>query len=178
MAFPKSIFKKYRLVYCNDCCLFCNPQKLGKAWKGAAKRFRKGLPTYRLSEDGVTINLFPDAGKKFPELQPIHIRFEEIDELQVMTYTESEAFLKYNIGPDFQLSKRQIEDTAAYLKGKIQRPSVYTYGGAKNDCVLIRGPELFYMISFDTDNVSDLTQAYQSFKNPSGGACPSNSCDL
>lgn len=176
--FPKAFSKNIALYIATIVVYFAIRKKLGKAWKGAAKRFRKGLPTYRLSEDGVTINLFPDAGKKFPELQPIHIRFEEIDELQVMTYTESEAFLKYNIGPDFQLSKRQIEDTAAYLKGKIQRPSVYTYGGAKNDCVLIRGPELFYMISFDTDNVSDLTQAYQSFKNPSGGACPSNSCDL
>jgi hypothetical protein len=172
--FPKVISKNTVLYAATVIAYAAIRKKLGKAWNHAAKRFRSGLPTYRLVEDGVMIRLFPNAGKRFSELQPVHIRFDEIDELQVMTYTESEAFLKYNIGPDFQLSKRQLEDTAAYLRGKIPRPSVYTYGGAKNDCVLIRGKELFYMISFDADSVSDLTEAYRSFKNSSKEAGPGN----
>lgn len=127
------------------------------------------LPTYQLTEDGVTIKLFTMANKKHPNPKPVHIRFDEVDDLQVLTYTEAEALLKYNIGPDLQLSVRQVKDTAAYLKGEIPRPSVYTFGDAKSDCVLIRGPALFYMIAFDTDNVSDLIEAYRSFKASNEG---------
>lgn len=167
--FPKAISKNIILYTATVVVYLVTRNKLGKVWKGAAKRYRKGLPTYRLVEDGVVIELFPSAHKKHPDLQPVYIRFAEVDELQVMTYTESEAFLKYNIGPDFELSKRKIGDTVAYLKGEIARPSVYTSGGAQNDCVLIRGAELFYMISFDTDDVSDLIDAYRSFRNFSQG---------
>lgn len=161
---PKVLSKNTIAYAATVIVYFAIRKKIGKAWNRTSKRFRKGLPTYQLTEGGVMITLFPNAGPRFSQVRPVYIRFDEIDELRVMTYTESQAFLKYNIGPDFQLSLRQMQDTAAYLKGEIPRPSVYTYGGAKNDCVLIRGAELFYMIAFDTE-VSCLTRAYEAFKS-------------
>lgn len=138
--------------------------KLSKAWHGAGRKFQKGMPTYQLEQDGVTIKLVTMANRKYPDPPPVRIRFDEIDDLQVFTYTEAEAFLKYNVGPDFQLSIRQARDFAAYVKGQIPRPSVYTFGGANSNQVLIRGPRLFYMIRFDAEDVSDLIQAYRSYK--------------
>lgn len=162
--YPKAISINIALYTMSLVAYVLIRKKLGKGWKKAAKRFRKGLPTYQLTEDGIKIKLFTMANKNHADPPPVYIRFDEIDDLKVLTYTEAEAYLKYNVGPDIDLSMRQIRDTAAYLKGEIARPSVYTFGGAKSDCVLIRGPELFYMISFDADDVSDLIEAYGSFR--------------
>lgn len=162
--FPKVISSNIIIYTATIVVYLATRNILAKGWKGSMKKFRKGLPTYQLTEDGVTIKLFTMAGNKHPDPPPVHIGFAEIDELQVMTYTEAEAFRKYNIGPDFQLSIRQMKDTAAYLKGEIPRPSVYIFGGAQSNCVLIRGADLFYLIVFDTDDVSDLIQAFNSFK--------------
>jgi len=168
LSSPKEISIRI-VLYIGSLAAYLPARKLlGKTWKGTVKKFRKGMPTYKLTKDGVSIKLFTMWNKKHPEPPPIFIRFNEIDDMQVLTYTEAEAFLKYNIGPDFQLSMRQIKDNAAYIKGQIPRPSVYTFGGAKTDCVLIRGPEIFYMIAFDTDDVSDLIEAYNSFKASAG----------
>ncbi|MGI6113296.1 MAG: hypothetical protein ACOYEJ_04145 [Mahellales bacterium] len=166
--FPKVISISFVLYMATVVVYLLTRKKFGKGWKAAAKKFRKGLPTYQLTEDGVAIKLFTMASKKHPDPPPVHIDFAEVDDLQLFTYTEAEAFLKYNIGPDLQLGTRQIKETVAYLKGEIPRPSVYTFGGAKSDCVLIRGPELFYMIAFDADDVSDLIQAYHAFKASTG----------
>ncbi len=163
--FPKVISTNFALYMATIVIYFLARKKLGKGWQKGAKKFRQGLPTYELTEDGLIIKLFTMANKKHPDPPPVYISFAEVDDLQLFTYTEAEAFLKYNIGPDFQLSMRQIKDNAAYLKGEIPRPSVYTFGSAKTDCVLIRGPELFYMIAFDADDVSDIVQAYRSFKD-------------
>ncbi|MFZ5644710.1 MAG: hypothetical protein ACOY46_14060 [Bacillota bacterium] len=134
-----------------------------------SKWMRKGMPTYSLTEDGITIRLVTMWNKKRQEPPPVHIRFDEIDQLEVFTYSEADAYLKYKVGPDLELGVRQTRDFARYVQGKIPRPSVYAFGGAGSTTgkrVLIRGPELFYMVTFDTDDMSDLIEAYHSYKTP------------
>lgn len=61
--------------------------------------------------------------------------------------------------------------TAAVMN-YLLRPSVYTFGGAGSSAdqhVLIREPQLFYMITFDADDVADLAKAYRSFKASAKG---------
>lgn len=140
-------------------------KKLSAALKAVVEKFKKGMPTYTLTEDGVIIKLVTMMNKKYPDPPTVYIGFNEIDDLQIFTLAEAEAFLKYNIGPDFQLGIRQTQDYAAYIKGSISRPSVYAFGGAQENCVLIRGHELFYLITFENDDVSDLVHAYQTFKS-------------
>jgi hypothetical protein len=161
---PKSISASLIIYAASTLLYFAIRKALKRIAKGVARKFRKGLPTYQLTADGVLIKLFTMASKKHPDPAPVYIRFDEVDELRVFTFTEAQAFLKYNIGPDLDLGRRQVTDTAAYLKGEIPRPSVYTFGSARSDCVFIRGAELFYLIVFDTDDVTDLLEAYRSFK--------------
>lgn len=140
-----------------------------------SKTLRKGMPTYTLTEDGVTIKLVTMWNKKQPDPPPVHIRFDEIEQLEVFTYAEADAFLKYKVGPDLGLGARQTRDFMRYVKGEILRPSVYAFGGAGSTThkrVLFRGPELFYMLTFDTDDMSDLIEAYHSYKASAKKANP------
>ncbi|WHH56930.1 hypothetical protein [Petroclostridium sp. X23] len=141
-------------------------KQLRSVWEKFVNWFRRGMPTYELAEDGIIINLVTMMNKKDAQPPPVYIRFDEIDELRVLTFVEVEAFKKYNIGPDIELSIRQSVDIARYIKLEIARPSVYTFtAGSSGDCnVFIRGPELFYLIAFETDNVFDLVEAYDAYK--------------
>lgn len=142
-------------------------KRLASQGASIEKRLRSGNPTYTLTGDGVTIKLVTMWNKKRPGPPPVHIRFDEIEQLEVFTYTEADAFLKYKVGPDLKLGARQTRDYMRYVKGEIPRPSVFAFGGAggtNGKRVLIRGPELFYMVTFDTDDVSDLIEAFQSYK--------------
>jgi hypothetical protein len=54
---------------------------------------------------------------------------------------------------------------ARFVKGEIDRPRVYVQRSSIGKIVLLHGPELFYMLGFDTHDVSDLLQAFQQFKS-------------
>jgi len=142
-------------------------KKIANLWASSRRKMERGLPTYTLTEDGLTIKLVTMWNKKQPDPPPVQIRFKEIDDLQVLTYVEAEAFLRYNIGPNLNIGVQQAKDYAQYVKGKIRRPNVYTFGAAANNDmnVVIRGPELFYMLTFDTNDVSDLVEAYRAYKD-------------
>ncbi|MDA8226824.1 MAG: hypothetical protein M0T74_03815 [Desulfitobacterium hafniense] len=137
---------------------------LDRNFASFTKKALRGMPTYTLTEDGLTIKLVTMWNKKHPDPPPVHIFFDEIEDLQVLTFVEADAFLKYNIGPDLNIGMQQAKDFTQYIRGDIRRPSVYAFGGSggtNNMRVMIRGPELFYMITFDTDDVSDLVEAYR-----------------
>lgn len=146
-------------------------KKLVKGLVSTSKLLRKGAPTYKLTEDGITIKLVAMWNKKQANPPPVHIRFDEIEQLEVFSYVEAEAFLEYEVGPDLQLSVRQTKDFVRYVKGEIPRPSVYAFGSSGSGLdkrVLISGPELFYMITFENEDISDLLDAYSSFKALTG----------
>jgi hypothetical protein len=146
---------------------FLTRKKLEGLWSSLNRKIEKGMPSYTLTEDGVTIKLVTMWNKKHPDPSPVHIKYNEIDDLQVFTYLEADSVLKYNIGADLNLGVQQTKDFAQYVKGEISRPSVYAFGGAggsNGNRVLIRGPQLFYMLTFDNDDGSNLVQAYRSYK--------------
>ena len=96
----------------------------------------------------------------------IKINFNEIDEIREMTYWESDAFMKYTIGPNAQLQIRETKDLYNYMKGKIDKPSVYIATGLNqnNKVIFMKGKDLFYLISFDSSDVSDILLAYKNYK--------------
>lgn len=150
-------------------------KRLASGGASLNKKLLKGFPTYNLTGDGLTIKLVTMWNKKQPDPPPVHISFDEIDQLEVFTYPEADAYLKYKVGPDLDLVARQTRDFARYVRGEIPRPSVYTFGGAGSTSykrVLIRGPELFYMVTFDAGDMTDLIEAYQSYKATEKKATP------
>lgn len=52
------------------------------------------------------------------------------------------------------------------MRGEIERPSVYTVTGLNSagKIILLRGPELFYLVSFDHDSVDDLLAAFDAYR--------------
>lgn len=150
-------------------------KRLSSGGTSLSKKLLKGFPAYTLTGDGITIKLVTMWNKKRPDPPPVHIRFDEIDQLEVFTYPEAEAFLKYKVGPDLDLVARQTKDFMRYVKGEIPRPSVYAFGGSGSTSgrrVLIRGSGLFYMVTFDTYDISDLIDAYNAHKTPVKEAAP------
>ncbi|MGE5418315.1 MAG: hypothetical protein ACM3UZ_16375 [Acidobacteriota bacterium] len=134
------------------------------------KAMSKGSPTHQLTDDGVTIKLVTMWNKKNPGPPPVHIRFDEIQEFQTMTYSEADAFLKYKVGPDMGLIARQTQDYARYVRGEIPRPSVYTFGAVSSasKTVFIKGQDFFYLLNFGAADPTHLENAYNAFKASRG----------
>lgn len=163
---PKSLSLHIVLYTITTVGYFVLRRSLGSKGKSILKKARKGNPTYHLTEDGITIKLVTMMNKKHPDPPPVHIRFDEIEELKNLTYVEAEAFLKYKVGPDVELGARQTKDFIKYVQGKIPRPTVYTIAGLSTggQIVFIKGKDLFYLINFDADDVTDLLEAYENHK--------------
>lgn len=137
---------------------------IGKVFTPIMSKFRRVLPSYSLMDNSVIINL------KWRKLwgpkkdYVVKIDFNEIDEIRVFSWVEATAFLKYTIGPNIELLVRQTKDLHRYAKGEIARPSVYIVQFVSiGNTVLLKGPNLFYFITFDKDP-SDLVNAYNLFK--------------
>jgi membrane protein implicated in regulation of membrane protease activity len=150
---------------------------LRRGFRKLGSSMRKGNLTYTLTQDGIIIKLVKMMDKNEPEPKPVFLRFDEIDELKVFTYREAEAYLKYQVGPDIRKGVNQTKDFIRYVKGEITRPSVYTlssYGTSTDKRVLIKGKDLFYLITFDKDDISDLLEAYEASRNTLQGNISAN----
>ncbi|MCL6500738.1 MAG: hypothetical protein K6T16_01740 [Candidatus Pacearchaeota archaeon] len=138
--------------------------------KGIGRLIKKVsyLPTYVLAEDGVVITLniknVADPSKKYI----VKIGFDEIEELRELSYVEARTFLRYTMGPNVELAMRQAKDLYKYTKGEIERPSVWENVASDGKIVFIKGKDLFYLITFATNDVSDLIKAYNEFKAGKG----------
>jgi len=163
---PKAISANILFYLVTIVVYFLMRKRITSFLDSVSQKILKGLPTYTLTDNGVTIKLITMSNHKQPAPPPVHISFEEIEDLQVLTYVEAESYLRYNIGPDLNIGIKQAKDYAQYVKGNITRPSVYTFGApSSNDMnVVIRGPELFYMLVFDAVDLSDLVEAYRSYQ--------------
>jgi hypothetical protein len=131
--------------------------------KPAARQYSIGLAKYQLIEGGVEIDLnYPiQIGKPGPSR--FVVRFNELEEARVMTYHETLTFLQFTVGPNIPLGLQEPRDVYQWRTGKIPRPTVHL-STAKNPFgikVLLRGPGLFYLISFHTEDAGDLIVAFQ-----------------
>lgn len=146
-----------------------NPVRSTIKKSGAAKKLSSDLPTYTLADRGLTIDL-KIKNLKDPSKSLVTIGFDDIDEIRTFSFVEAQTFLKYEVGPNLELVIRQTKDLHDYVKGKIERPSVYTFTAIQSvgKIVLLKGPDLFYFLAFDTEDVSDLAAAFNSFKASRG----------
>jgi hypothetical protein len=134
--------------------------------KAIRRQSAQSLPTYQLTPNGLSVDLnirqIGDQSKRFV----VNIGFAELDEVRAFSYAEAEAFQRYQIGPNIELLARQTKDLYQYMKGTISRPTVYGLNmlSTSGTTMLLRGPELFYFVSFNTAGGSDLVGAYKAFK--------------
>ncbi len=141
--------------------------------KKVAGALGTGQPTYMLTDRGLTINL-KMMNLKDPSKNMVTLGFDEIDEIRTFTFLEAGAFLKYKVGPNLELTIRQIKDLQDYVRGKIPRPTVYTFGAGQSfgTNIFIQGPDLFYFLTFNTQDASDLINAFNKFKASGGHTQP------
>jgi hypothetical protein len=140
---------------------------LASGLKTASNKLRRGFPAFVLSDQGIEMRLYP-MGRSKHAVNPPHVRlhFDELDEVKVLKDVEAENYMKYTIGPDLTLSKTMVEDKYKYLKGEIARPSVFRSGTCTNSkSVLFRGKALFYLITFETDDVEIIEESFCKYKD-------------
>ncbi|MBN1992014.1 MAG: hypothetical protein JW953_04875 [Anaerolineae bacterium] len=137
--------------------------------KRTTKLLRWRQPKYELLHEGVMIDPAippPIGGKQYRRDYKFQVGFAEIDEIrEFSSYPEAQTFMAYSVGPNLNLAVRQTKDMARFVKGEIDRPRVYVQRSGVGKIVLLRGSELFYLLGFDTDDVSDLLRAFQQFKS-------------
>jgi hypothetical protein len=110
------------------------------------------LPTYELDDDGITIDL---RWSSFPKgrRSTVQLRFEEINDLRDMTFSEAQAFIQGEVGPNAGLKGRQAVDMYKYAAGKISRPDVYIQYQSGGTTLFLRGSKIFYLITVgNTEN--------------------------
>jgi hypothetical protein len=142
---------------------------LSKGLKKTSNKLRKGFPSYTLLENGIEMRLYP-VGKSSRAVNPPNVTlfFDELDEVKVLNDVEAESYMRYTVGPDLSLSGRMVEDKMRYLKGEIPRPSVFRSGSCTNSKpVLFRGKQLFYLITFETDEVAAIEERFRLYKQRS-----------
>jgi hypothetical protein len=103
-----------------------------------------------------------NMGKGKKQLPPITINFFELDVVQELSFREAEAAVSI-IGPDIPLATQQFKDLLAYAKGDISRPLVYIeYASGSN--LLLKGSEIFYIISPIAEDVQKVLVAFEKYK--------------
>jgi len=130
----------------------------------AGKRLQENMPHYTLTERGIVIDLrmkdLRDPSKKYE----FPVGFDELDEVRVLTYAEADALVRYRIGPNVDLGLRQVGDLYRYVKGEISRPSVFARVATNRPNVLLKGPAIFYLISFGNEDHEELIRVFQDFR--------------
>lgn len=124
----------------------------------------KNLPSYTLEPDGLVIDLKAKAiGKGSAPL--MRIPFKDLEEIRVFaSMQEAETFLQYSVGPDVRIMLQQMTDLFQFLRGAIPRPRAYLLLASNGIPVFLRGRDLFYLVSFQNPDVSDLLHAFEASK--------------
>jgi hypothetical protein len=131
------------------------------------------LASYHVSDDTIILDLnrkraLPPGKRPFiglaSEPSIVTIRFAELDEARAFTYVEAQAYVQYQLGPDLKIALESVAELYRYLNGEIERPSVYGQWGSMGSVLLLRGPELFYLISVANKDVNDLAAAFIAYR--------------
>jgi len=89
-----------------------------------------------------------------PKLLAIEIAFSEVDELRRLSYIEAAS--DPHLGPN-------TNDLRDVLRGRIARPTVLHEVHSLGTTLLVRGRNLFYLITVDRDGVDEVMSAYAAF---------------
>lgn len=130
------------------------------------ERVRSLTPTYEVRDQSILLDL---KRKRRGQPAMVQINFDELDELRVLSRAEAGLFMTHQVGPDPGLAVRGTSDLVQYFSGAIERPSVYrdTAHGTF-PVLLLRGAELFYLISIANADPQAVEQAFEVHKQPSG----------
>jgi hypothetical protein len=159
-----------------------------KSRLGSLSQALSPYPTYSVDADGVTIDFqwqnVSDPSKKYI----VKIGFNELDEVQTFKIVDSKSFMLFDklglgLNERMKLMTQGTTDLYKYNTGEITRPSVYIFTqgseirhlrGSKTidwtpgTLVFLRGPDIFYFLEFVTSDVSDLVNAFNSYKSKKG----------
>ncbi|RPI22212.1 MAG: hypothetical protein EHM61_22805 [Acidobacteria bacterium] len=109
---------------------------------------------FRVEADGL---VFPNlmrvmGGSKNPRWD-VRIGFDDLEEIRDLSDMEAGAFLQYQIGPNLTLGAAAAVDQYRYFNKQIPRPRFYAVNALRPNgrTLLLRGPDLFYLIAVDGD---------------------------
>lgn len=126
------------------------------------KALQNLLATYELDTDSVTFTL-PISDFSHPDRKyTIRVGFDEITELKLLNYQEAKDYLKYEFSPDLKKLSSAPKDWYAFMKDNV-RPHVYTKIQSGGAAVLVRGDGIFYLITVNKDDCSDLIEAFKGY---------------
>ncbi len=141
---------------------------------GGISTVSKVLPFYSLIPGGLTIDFKVKQFGGRPRSWIAKMGFDELDEVrQFNSYFEATAFLEYSVGPDVKMQVRRSVDLYRWAKGEISRPSVLVRIDSRRNPVLLNGKNIFYLISFQGNDVTDLVGAFHTFKESPTSISPS-----
>ena len=122
------------------------------------------LATYIVDSESVTFTLsisdFSHPERKYT----IRVGFDEIAELKLLHYQEAKDYMRYEFSPDLKKLASAPKSWYAFMKDNV-RPPVYTKITSGGAAVLVRGHGIFYLITVNKDDCSDLLTAFQAYKN-------------
>lgn len=148
---------------------------LASVLKPAARAVASLVPTFTFDGNAIMLDLkrkrgLPPSQRKFISVATVpcivKIGFDELDELRAFSYVEAQSFVQYEIGADLQLALNQGKDLYRYLNGELERPTTYGHWGSLGTTLLLRGPNLCYLISVSNKDVNDLVAAFNAHKRP------------
>lgn len=123
------------------------------------------LPGYELKNQQIILDLKVKNIHQPENRSLITINFDELEEIKILSYLEAKTLLKYQIGPDMLLAAQSVKDMYQYLKNEIPKPRCYSKISSTGSILLLKGPELFYLLSISNLDHQALLKAFKQAKN-------------
>lgn len=134
--------------------------------------YNKSLPYYSLEKDGIIIDLVVKG--RLPNKDDsikVKILFNELTEVKELTIWEAGALMDYQIGPNITLAYEMAKGLKDCLSNKIARPPYFIWLGQSLNYLLLKGSNIFYVISVRNKDNLELFNAFNNFisLSPSNG---------
>lgn len=123
------------------------------------------LPGYELKNRQIALDLKVKNIHQPENRSLITITFDELEEIKILSYLEARTLLNYQIGPDMFLATQSVKDLYKYLKNEIPKPRYYSKISSMGSVLLLKGPELFYLLSVSNQDHQALLKAFKQAKN-------------
>ncbi len=123
------------------------------------------LPSYQIQDNQIHLDLKIKNIHRPNSQSLVSIDLAELDEIKILNYPEARALLNYKIGPDLILASESVKDLYKYLKNEIPKPRYYSKVSSTGSILLLKGPEIFYLLSVANQDHQDLLGAFKQAKN-------------
>ena len=128
--------------------------KLGRLINNGLK---KTMPLFTFNETGLDLDL--KVIGLAPEKRIVHFNFDELDEIRVMDFFETQAYMK-ELGLNFEEAWKQAK--SFYNIGK-ERPKTYIAQQSNCPNILLRGTDIHYLLGVSNENCQELIKAFDNF---------------